>query len=133
MTLLISKGGWKYFSNDFFVQSVQAFCMPNGPKISAGGSLSPRGDWRARLTGMPLHGSKSLSETFRFKRVLQSGCSAGSGCKPHERSLRLWDRPAQCLGRRCHAEHAALNFGCSCFMIMARFNPFLKSVRLSIV
>jgi NAD+ synthase (glutamine-hydrolysing) len=21
--------------------------MPNGPKISSGGSLSPRGDWRA--------------------------------------------------------------------------------------
>jgi NAD+ synthase (glutamine-hydrolysing) len=21
--------------------------MPNGPKVSAGGSLSPRGDWRA--------------------------------------------------------------------------------------
>ena len=25
--------------------------MPNGPKVSAGGSLSPRGDWRAPSDG----------------------------------------------------------------------------------
>jgi NAD+ synthase (glutamine-hydrolysing) len=25
--------------------------MPNGPKISSGGSLSPRGDWRAPSDG----------------------------------------------------------------------------------
>jgi NAD+ synthase (glutamine-hydrolysing) len=36
-----------------FVQRFYAFsqfkrsAMPNGPKVSAGGSLSPRGDWRA--------------------------------------------------------------------------------------
>jgi NAD+ synthase (glutamine-hydrolysing) len=25
--------------------------MPNGPKVSAGGALSPRGDWRAPSDG----------------------------------------------------------------------------------
>ena len=25
--------------------------MPNGPKVAAGGSLSPRGDWRAPSDG----------------------------------------------------------------------------------
>ena len=25
--------------------------LPNGPKVSAGGSLSPRGDWRAPSDG----------------------------------------------------------------------------------
>jgi NAD+ synthase (glutamine-hydrolysing) len=27
--------------------------MPNGPKVSAGGSLSPRGDWRAPSDAVP--------------------------------------------------------------------------------
>ena len=27
--------------------------LPNGPKVSAGGSLSPRGDWRAPSDGSP--------------------------------------------------------------------------------
>ena len=28
-------------------QPVQALAIPNGPKVGSGGSLSPRGDWRA--------------------------------------------------------------------------------------
>ena len=32
----------------FFEQSqFKRSALPNGPKISSGGSLSPRGDWRA--------------------------------------------------------------------------------------
>jgi NAD+ synthase (glutamine-hydrolysing) len=30
-----------------FREAVQRSAMPNGPKVSHGGSLSPRGDWRA--------------------------------------------------------------------------------------
>ena len=36
------------FARRFFAQSqFKRSAMPNGPKISSGGSLSPRGDWRA--------------------------------------------------------------------------------------
>ncbi|GGD91450.1 NAD(+) synthase [Aureimonas endophytica] len=34
---------WRFFQTSQFKRSA----IPNGPKISAGGSLSPRGDWRA--------------------------------------------------------------------------------------
>ena len=33
--------------------------MPNGPKVSAGGSLSPRGDWRAPSDGNARSGWRS--------------------------------------------------------------------------
>jgi NAD+ synthase (glutamine-hydrolysing) len=33
----------RYFGFSQFKRSA----LPNGPKVSAGGSLSPRGDWRA--------------------------------------------------------------------------------------
>jgi NAD+ synthase (glutamine-hydrolysing) len=34
---------WRFYQFSQFKRSA----MPNGPKVSAGGSLSPRGDWRA--------------------------------------------------------------------------------------
>lgn len=34
---------WRFFKLSQFKRS----CMPNGPKVASGGSLSPRGDWRA--------------------------------------------------------------------------------------
>jgi NAD+ synthase (glutamine-hydrolysing) len=42
---------------EVFLQRFFAFsqfkrsAMPNGPKVSAGGALSPRGDWRAPSDG----------------------------------------------------------------------------------
>jgi NAD+ synthase (glutamine-hydrolysing) len=40
------------FSKAFFATSqFKRSCMPNGPKIGSGGSLSPRGDWRAPSDG----------------------------------------------------------------------------------
>lgn len=40
------------FSKAFFASSqFKRSCMPNGPKIGSGGSLSPRGDWRAPSDG----------------------------------------------------------------------------------
>jgi NAD+ synthase (glutamine-hydrolysing) len=40
------------FSTKFFGQSqFKRSCIPNGPKIGSGGSLSPRGDWRAPSDG----------------------------------------------------------------------------------
>ena len=37
----------RYFGFSQFKRSA----LPNGPKVSAGGSLSPRGDWRAPSDG----------------------------------------------------------------------------------
>jgi NAD+ synthase (glutamine-hydrolysing) len=37
----------KLFLERFFANQFKRSCAPNGPKISSGGSLSPRGDWRA--------------------------------------------------------------------------------------
>ena len=38
---------WRFFQTSQFKRSA----IPNGPKVSAGGSLSPRGDWRAPSDG----------------------------------------------------------------------------------
>ena len=34
---------WPFFKTSQFKRS----CVPNAPKVGSGGSLSPRGDWRA--------------------------------------------------------------------------------------
>ena len=34
---------WRFFAFSQFKRSA----LPNGPKVSPGGALSPRGDWRA--------------------------------------------------------------------------------------
>ncbi|MCW2604792.1 MAG: hypothetical protein JWN61_2927, partial [Pseudonocardiales bacterium] len=34
---------WRFFQTAQFKRSA----LPNGPKVSSGGALSPRGDWRA--------------------------------------------------------------------------------------
>jgi NAD+ synthase (glutamine-hydrolysing) len=36
------------FVHRFFqLSQFKRSCLPNGPKVGSGGSLSPRGDWRA--------------------------------------------------------------------------------------
>src|SRR5690606_26990518 len=46
------KGHLRSFSQKFFGSSqFKRSCIPNGPKIGSGGSLSPRGDWRAPSDG----------------------------------------------------------------------------------
>jgi NAD+ synthase (glutamine-hydrolysing) len=41
----------KVFLLRFFANQFKRSALPNGPKISSGGSLSPRGDWRAPSDG----------------------------------------------------------------------------------
>jgi len=41
------------FLRRFFTNQFKRSALPNGPKISSGGSLSPRGDWRAPSDGAP--------------------------------------------------------------------------------
>ena len=55
----------KLFLRRFFTNQFKRSALPNGPKISSGGSLSPRGDWRApvgrqpgRLAGRARDGSR---------------------------------------------------------------------------
>jgi NAD+ synthase (glutamine-hydrolysing) len=42
-----------HFLRRFFANQFKRSALPNGPKISSGGSLSPRGDWRAPSDGSP--------------------------------------------------------------------------------
>ena len=47
-TLAEIKGWLRVFLYRFFeLSQFKRSSLPNGPKISSGGSLSPRGDWRA--------------------------------------------------------------------------------------
>ena len=44
---LSSIRGWlEFFLKRFFANQFKRSAIPNGPKVSAGGTLSPRGDWR---------------------------------------------------------------------------------------
>jgi len=46
--------GWlALFLRRFFTNQFKRSALPNGPKISSGGSLSPLGDWRAPSDGSP--------------------------------------------------------------------------------
>jgi NAD+ synthase (glutamine-hydrolysing) len=47
------KAWLELFLRRFFANQFKRSCLPNGPKISSGGSLSPRGDWRAPSDGRP--------------------------------------------------------------------------------
>ncbi len=47
------KGWLKLFLRRFFANQFKRSAMPNGPKISSGGSLSPRGDWRMPSDAVP--------------------------------------------------------------------------------
>ena len=47
-----SGNGWRLFLQRFFAFSqFKRSALPNGPKVVAGGALSPRGDWRAPSDG----------------------------------------------------------------------------------
>src|SRR5690606_462404 len=43
----------RLFLERFFRNQFKRSAMPNGPKISSGGSLSPRGDWRMPSDATP--------------------------------------------------------------------------------
>ncbi|MCC6204974.1 MAG: NAD(+) synthase [Hyphomicrobiales bacterium] len=46
--------GWlEVFLKRFFTNQFKRSTLPNGPKITSGGSLSPRGDWRAPSDSSP--------------------------------------------------------------------------------
>jgi len=42
---------WVFLQRFFATSQFKRSAMPNGPKVTAGGSLSPRGDWRAPSDG----------------------------------------------------------------------------------
>src|SRR3712207_5200864 len=46
--------GWlEVFIRRFFANQFKRSALPNGPKVSAGGTLSPRGDWRMPSDASP--------------------------------------------------------------------------------
>ena len=45
-TLTTIRGWLEFFLKRFFSNQFKRSAVPNGPKVSAGGTLSPRGDWR---------------------------------------------------------------------------------------
>jgi NAD+ synthase (glutamine-hydrolysing) len=47
------KGWLRLFLQRFFANQFKRSALPNGPKISSGGSLSPRGDWRMPSDASP--------------------------------------------------------------------------------
>jgi hypothetical protein len=49
---------WRFFQTSQFKRSA----LPNSPKVSAGGSLSPRGDWRAPSDGVAGPGGMSSKQ-----------------------------------------------------------------------
>jgi NAD+ synthase (glutamine-hydrolysing) len=51
----------------FAISQFKRSCVPNGPKISSGGSLSPRGDWRAPSDSSP---EPWLDDIRRLKKQL---------------------------------------------------------------
>lgn len=52
----------KVFLSRFFVSQFKRSTLPNGPKISSGGALSPRGDWRAPSDGQAKVWLKELAQ-----------------------------------------------------------------------
>ena len=50
------------FINRFFKNQFKRTCVPNGPKVGSGGSLSPRGDWRAPSDAEPTVWLENLKE-----------------------------------------------------------------------
>jgi NAD+ synthase (glutamine-hydrolysing) len=52
----------------FAISQFKRSCVPNGPKISSGGSLSPRGDWRAPSDSSP---EPWLEDIRRLKKQLE--------------------------------------------------------------
>ena len=42
----------KFLVRFFVTSQFKRSAIPNGPKVSAGGALSPRGDWRAPSDGI---------------------------------------------------------------------------------
>lgn len=62
------KGWLAVFLRRFFGGSqFKRSCVPNGPKVGSGGSLSPRGDWRAPSDSSPAAWLASLKRFFPEK------------------------------------------------------------------
>ena len=84
------------FLRRFFTNQFKRSALPNGPKISSGGSLSPRGDWRAPRTVAPMSGSpnsKNRSRRADFAGSLQSGGRAFLPQEEHVPCRRFQFRP----------------------------------------
>ncbi len=53
------------FIKRFFANQFKRSALPNGPKVSNGGTMSPRGDWRMPSDAARRSGSPSWRRAFR--------------------------------------------------------------------
>ncbi|HEY1603981.1 MAG TPA: NAD(+) synthase [Allosphingosinicella sp.] len=53
-----------FLTRFFEISQYKRSCIPNGPKVSAGGALSPRGDWRAPADGTAKPWLDELAASF---------------------------------------------------------------------
>ena len=53
------------FIKRFFASQFKRSALPNGPKVSAGGTMSPRGDWRMPSDASPAAWLAELERTSR--------------------------------------------------------------------
>ncbi len=61
----------KFLRRFFGTSQFKRSAMPNGPKVSAGGALSPRGDWRAPSDASPDLWIEELSTALRGQNSLR--------------------------------------------------------------
>ena len=80
-----SVSGWRSSSSGSSAsRSSSAARCPNGPKVSAGGSLSPRGDWRAPSDGNARAWLEDIERNIPTAEPLaacQSACQFPKGCR----------------------------------------------------
>jgi NAD+ synthase (glutamine-hydrolysing) len=61
------------FLTRFFANQFKRSALPNGPKVSPGGTMSPRGDWRMPSDAKPTAWLADLDDVPDQERVLQHG------------------------------------------------------------
>ncbi len=69
---------FRFFSTSQFKRSA----MPNGPKVSAAGSLSPRGDWRAPSDGNARLWLDELRRNVPENETVETAAKSGSEGRP---------------------------------------------------
>jgi NAD+ synthase (glutamine-hydrolysing) len=74
---------WRFFQTSQFKRSA----LPNSPKVSAGGSLSPRGDWRAPSDGVAGPWREELKRAFDRSAATVADRDSRATCRTAAKNL----------------------------------------------